>query len=199
MTEAEVTASNIYAFLSKAAHYPLEDHINKDFLEFFVLLKDELSGIDTSKEPSELLSQFEQDPDSFLSQLQIEYTRLFINSPSGVVAPPYGSVYLHDGDRSLWGNTTAAVKAFYRRYGLDIADAQVVPDELSLELEFLSYLAAKGQTDAEREFLEKFFRPWFCHFKEKVYAEAQHPFYKYLVELIDIFTNEEDSDYGTKD
>src|SRR3989304_4531298 len=60
-------------------------------------------------------------------ELLVEYSRLFIG-PFGVIAPPYGSVYL-DGERRVMGDSTMKVIGMYRDEGLSgPSDATALPD-----------------------------------------------------------------------
>jgi TorA maturation chaperone TorD len=100
-------------------------------------------------------------------------------------------VYLESG-RSLFGTTTEKVRDFYREHGFDIADPRAVPDEISLELEFLGLLAGQRKQEDESWFLSRLFRPWFVQFRDIVIMEARLPFYVALVKMIDFFTLQEE-------
>lgn len=126
-------------------------------------------------------------PDS----LAVEHARLFIG-PFQLVAPPYGSLYLDDA-RTVMGDSTAMVAAFYNSCGLQLADDfHELPDHFAVELEFISYLAFK-QREAEiagdhdevtrvvglqREFLERFLLPWLAPFTAAVISDGEAPFYQ---------------------
>lgn len=94
-----------------------------------------------------------------------DHTRLFVNAPGGVAAPPYASWYL---DRCLHGPTTERVRAKYAAQGLEIdGDAGEPPDYISTELEFMLFLtrhelaaretgdglALRAVLDAESDFI----------------------------------------------
>ena len=127
----------------------------------------------------------------YLEDLQVEYTRLFINGMPHVIAPPYGSVYM---DQSLQGAFAGDTLAFYREKGFGMDEKADLPDHLIHELEFLSLLAEDNDSDGEEEFLKKLFRPWYSKFHPRVTEGAHHPFYRVVVQLIDFFTKEEDKD-----
>jgi len=126
-------------------------------------------------------------PDS----LAVEHARLFIG-PFQLVAPPYGSLYLDDA-KTVMGESTARVAAFYNSCGLQLADDfHELPDHFAVELEFISYLAFK-QREAEiagdqdevtrvvglqREFLERFLLPWLAPFTAAIIADGEAPFYQ---------------------
>jgi TorA maturation chaperone TorD len=126
---------------------------------------------------------------TLLEDLQIEYTRLFINGFPHVAAPPYGSVYL---DKTLRGKYSDEVLTFYRSRGYNLREDADLPDNIIYQLEFLSFLAEDRNKEGEREFLRRFFLPWFSIFADRVKGEAHHPFYRIIVTLIDFFTKEEE-------
>jgi len=69
-----------------------------------------------------------------LEALQVEHTRLFINSLPEVPCPPYGSIYL---EGCCMSGSTVAIGAVYRRLGIE---SDELPDHIAVEFEFLSLL-----------------------------------------------------------
>jgi TorA maturation chaperone TorD len=128
----------------------------------------------------------------FLEDLQVEHTRLFINGVPHVAAPPYASVYL---EQTLRGSYSEKILLHYRSLGYDLTERADLPDSLIHQLEFLSFLAEDNNIEGERDFLIRFFLPWFPIFLNRVKEEAEHPFYRIIVSLIDFFTKEEE-EYG---
>lgn len=89
--------------------------------------------------------------------LQVEYARLFVG-PYEVEAPPYGSVYLDEG-RTVMGASTQEAARFYREEGLAIAsEFRELPDHISAELEFLSFLITQGIGALEAGDAQEFLR-----------------------------------------
>jgi TorA maturation chaperone TorD len=133
-------------------------------------------------------------------ELLVEYSRLFLG-PFGVVAPPYGSVYL-DGERRVMGDSTMEVIRMYRNEGLSgSADAGELPDHVALELEFMSYLvfeeikametsdlraAAEAVAKQERFSLE-FLRRWIPPFCERIKENTENGFYTALAQCASTF------------
>ena len=130
----------------------------------------------------------------------MDYTRLFVG-PNGLVASPYGSVWLEDGGEVM-GASTAAVATLYEEGGFEVAeDLRELPDHVAVELEFLYLLlheenAARANGDAEREaaaralrarFLEDHLGRWIAPFAGAVAAGAQCAFYRELAALTDRF------------
>jgi TorA maturation chaperone TorD len=126
-----------------------------------------------------------------LEALAIEHARLFVG-PFQLVAPPYGSIYLDDA-KTVMGDSTARVAAFYHVCGLHLADDfHELPDHFAVELEFMSYLAFK-QREAEvaseknevtrllnlqKEFLDRFMMPWLEPFTSAIITDGEAPFYQ---------------------
>ncbi len=186
-TDENIKLQNIYKFLALSMRYPEPSWCDDGYLSNCRAIMHEAGHFEDAWDLEEALAKSHD----FLEDLQLEYTRLFINAPGGVSAPPFGSVYL-EGDRSLYGLSTEKVKAFYREQNFFLADPLAVPDALSMELDFLSLLVAGKKFHKEEEFLSKYFRPWFSKFRDIVVGESQHPFYVGIIKLIDLFTSKED-------
>ena len=182
-SQTALSMADIYRFLAQSMRYPDSSWLQPDYFEWLFEFLDQLG---TDKE-EEVIRRSLADAD-WLENLQVEYTRLFINAVSGVPAPPYGSVYLSG---SLYGPSAERTKSFYQEKGFTLSSAEEVPDSLQHELEFLALLNQDGAAEDEEAFLQQHFRPWFGKFKEKVEEEATHPFYPAVVKLIDFFTREE--------
>lgn len=123
--------------------------------------------------------------------LAVEHARLFIG-PFRLVAPPYGSLYLDDA-KTVMGESTGKVSAFYGSCGLHLADDfHEMPDHIAVELEFLSFLAHKEREsvaagdrgEASRfaglqiAFLDRFLLPWLSPFTRSVMEGTESPFYR---------------------
>ncbi len=178
--------AEVYNLLALCMRYPDTSFIDNDFFDVY---KKFLDALDLSTELAALENWLRTDQQQ-LQTLQIEYTRLFINTAPRLIAPPYGSYYL-DGDFSLQGKSTEKTRDFYRQHAYDILDTSEPADHIRLELEFLSALAKEHNEDAEKIFLGQLFRPWFNKFYQKIINENTHPFYRGSILLIDIFTKEE--------
>lgn len=182
----KISMADLYRFFAMAMDYPQTDWMNSHFFDFFFDLLKELRWEIDSKNLTKFITQ---NTDS-LDLLQVEHTRLFINAVPHAVAPPYGSVYLTSNGQ-LYGPTTERTRTFYREKGYDLASETDIPDHIIHELHFLALLNEKDKREDEEVFLQKLFYPWFSIFRDKVLAEAQYPYYRIIVKLIDYFTKEE--------
>jgi TorA maturation chaperone TorD len=133
-------------------------------------------------------------------ELLVEYTRLFLG-PFGVIAPPYGSVYL-DGEHRVMGDSTMEVIRRYRNEGLSgSSDARELPDHVSVELEFMSYLvfkeikaleicdlgAAAEAVEKQKSFSGDFLRRWIPPFCERIKENTESGFYAALAQCASTF------------
>ena len=179
------SVATLYRFCAQSMQYPEAAWFTGDYLQSLHRLLEALGG---SEEIDDLLTACRNDA-TLLEDLQIEYTRLFINGFPHVAAPPYGSVYL---DKTLRGKYSDEVLNFYHSLGYNLRENADLPDNIIYQLEFLSFLAEDRNKEGEREFLRRFFLPWFSIFADRVKGEAHHPFYRIIVTLIDFFTKEEE-------
>jgi putative dimethyl sulfoxide reductase chaperone len=177
----------VYRFLAQCMQYPDREWMTQDFFDVLYNLLGTLGGIEEGVEVRKSINSAKD----YIEDLQVEYTRLFINGVPHVVAPPYGSVYM---DKSLQGTFAGNTLAFYRQKGFTMDQGADLPDHLIHELEFLSLLAEEKDFAGEEEFLKKLFRPWYRQFHARVMEKTHHPYFRVVVMLIDFFTKEEDKD-----
>lgn len=133
-------------------------------------------------------------------ELLVEYTRLFLG-PFGVIAPPYGSVYL-DGEQRVMGDSTMEVIRRYRNEGLSgSSDVRELPDHVSVELEFMSYLvfkeikaleicdpgAAAEAVEKQEKFSAEILRRWIPPFCERIKENSENGFYTALAQCASTF------------
>lgn len=188
---AETTDGNLsrYAdilyFLAVAMEYPEPSWLTPTY---WATLENLVNETALHSDPSEFPA-YPSMPEAF-EQLQVEYTRLFINAVPQVIAPPYGSVYL-DADGMLYGTSAVKVKQFYHQQGYDLQGDYDIPDSLGHELRFVAKLLEEGKEAPAEEFLDRWFRPWFTSFHQRIRQQSRHPYFCALASLIDFFTKEE--------
>jgi TorA maturation chaperone TorD len=135
--------------------------------------------------------------------LRIEYAKLFVG-PFELLAPPYGSVYLDDGNRVM-GDSTMQVIEIYKNEGLSKDDDfKDLPDHIAVEMEFMSYLMYKerealhkSDLDAAREyvnkqkvFLHNIIQPWVPPFCNKIREGTENRYYQSLAGCLSTFITE---------
>jgi len=184
-TAETIMLPEVYRFLAQSMRYPEPSWLDQEYLNILSSFLSELHLEDERQELSYLARNWED----FMEDLQVEYTRLFINAVPHVLAPPYASVYTK-GDGQLYGKITEKTREFYRFAGFDLLPDRDLPDHLVNELEFLALLAQEQQEEVET-FMTGYFRSWFPLFHDRVLECSDHIFYKIMVHLIDFFTREE--------
>ncbi len=186
-TSATDHIATLYRFCAQSMQYPDPEWFSELYLSSLYKLLDALDGVE---EKAALQAAFNRS-NNILEDLQVEYTRLFINGVPHVAAPPYGSVYL---EKTLKGKYSEQILMYYRSLGYKLRQDADLPDSIIHQLEFLSFLAEDNNREHEEEFLARFFLPWFSIFASIVKKEAQHPFYRTIISFIDFFTKEEIED-----
>jgi putative dimethyl sulfoxide reductase chaperone len=142
------------------------------------------------------------DPGILLKDLGNEYDRLFsrLNNDS---IPPVESVYKpwtqdplcslpFASERGLlMGDSAIHLLEIYRQTGLDVAEEfNGCPDHIVLELEFLSHLYREATDKEVKKFIEDHL-DWISLFKEELTKLHPCPFYKSLLEILDLFLTTE--------
>ncbi len=179
-TDEPIRLAEIYRFLAQTMRYPEASWFNDDFLSVFKELLVQLQWQDHVNGLPATIT------DDILEEIQVDYTRLFINGVPHVIAPPYASVYI---DGTLNSTTADKTREYFRKKGFDIT-TQEFPDHIVTELDFMA-LMEDEQEGSSDEFVRVYFRPWFDKFRDLVVKEAEANYIRSAVEVIDFFTNNE--------
>ena len=175
---------------------PLVD--NEVFTEapFAETQPDVLKGLALLEKWSHAYQQDSQSNDLF-KELQVDYTNLFTGMRKFPVAP-WESVYFSD-ERLVFQTQTMDVRAWYRRYGLEVQKLHQEPDDhIGLELMFIAHLAQlalaaleagkelefEQALDAQRGFLSKHISQWVPLWCEQMLEYARTDFYRGLTLVI---------------
>ncbi len=122
-----------------------------------------------------------------LEELLWEYTRLFIG-PYKLPCPPWESVYT-SSKRLLMQEAVDQVRQIYGETGLTINTADVLPDHIGAELNFLAVLLQRTYSEAEKKdydvkIIERFFSEhlfkWVPSFTKDMENASETLFYKSL-------------------
>lgn len=109
--------------------------------------------------------------------------RLLFSSPGGIL-PPYERIYVTPSTSF----TVDEVAAFYANAGLTFDDESIVmPDHLSLELLFMSYLIDSGRIALQKIFLEQHLLNWVPYYCGEVGKRARSSFYREIASITDDF------------
>lgn len=193
--------SRFYQLLSVAFLYPGE--------ELFPLLKTRVEEVGSLFDGEEGLGGALQALATLLGglspeALEADYRRIFGHAISQE-CPPYETEY---GSAHVFqqAQTLADIAGFYRAFGLEMSDlAKERPDHISVELEYMSFLAFKeayalehhgaGQVEvcreAQRAFLGEHLGRWALLFAKLLGKKAESGFYQYLAFLTEGFLAQE--------
>jgi nitrate reductase assembly molybdenum cofactor insertion protein NarJ len=130
--------------LSLIFSYPSEEVLER--------IKEVSKGVD-------LGSALKSFTDANKSEIETEYTALFVNSYPTLPCPPYESYYR---EGRLYGDSTEEVRRIYRQNGLEFSHVEA-PDHISAELEFLALTG-------DREFFERM-KEWIFDFTSRLKSQ----------------------------
>jgi putative dimethyl sulfoxide reductase chaperone len=137
-------------------------------------------------------------------ELQIEFSKLFVG-PFKVLASPYGSVYLEEGN-TAHGDSTLDVIKIYQEENLQV-DLKEPADHIAIELEFMYYLASKEieaieNNDLENanlylnkqySFIQRHLSQWIPEFTNSIISNTKNEFYKKMATALNLMIKEEHS------
>jgi TorA maturation chaperone TorD len=120
-------------------------------------------------------------PASSEDDLAADYAAIYLTH--ALRASPHESVW-RDEDHLMLQEPTFAVRAFYRRHGLQATDwRQRADDHLVTELEFTALLLERGDLKEAARFLKTHLLAWLPQFAQRVAQRAATPFYAALAGL----------------
>lgn len=120
-----------------------------------------------------------------LYEIKIDFAHLFSETSGRLL--PYESLYNYPlGDKPrLWGKATEEVQKFFRSAGLTIdEEIDIIPDHLSAELLFMSYLVESGLIERQKRFLGEHLLVWIPEYCFEIQRHAQTTFYKEVATLL---------------
>jgi len=120
-------------------------------------------------------------PASSEDDLAVDFAAIYLTH--ALRASPHESVW-RDEDHLMLQEPTFAVRAFYRRHGVQVADWRQRPDDhLATELEFIALLLERGELKEAARFLRAHLLVWLPSFAARVSQRAATPFYAALAGL----------------
>ncbi len=110
-------------------------------------------------------------------EIEVQYTKLFVNHYPHTIAPPFASSYIGKSDEVY-----DYVEEFYKASGYKINSRQFPPDYLIYELVFLGILYDEQKKEDELKFLESHFYVWFKEFVERIKKSKVSEIYSRIAE-----------------
>jgi TorA maturation chaperone TorD len=136
---------------------------------------------------------FQMESEDSLQDISADFAHIFLGPDKHL--PPYESLYNYPlGEKpGLWRKAAEDVQAFYRASGLMMSDElNLIPDHLSAELFFMSYLIENGLIEQQKRFLEEHPMKWIPEYCDEMHKQANTDFYKEVANLLKEFIS---SDY----
>lgn len=121
-------------------------------------------------------------------QIRMDFAGLFLRYDLHLA--PYESLYNYPiGDKpKLWGKAAEDAQAFYSRAGLVIdEETNLMPDHISSELLFMSYLIENGALETQKKFLEGHLVNWIPEYCGMIENHAGTMFYKEIANILKEF------------
>lgn len=121
-------------------------------------------------------------------QIRMDFVDLFLRHDLHLA--PYESLYNYPigAKPKLWGKAAEDVQAFYSAAGL-ILDEEInfMPDHISSEMLFMSYLIEKGVLEAQKKFFERHLVKWIPEYCDMIENHAGTFFYKVVANILKEF------------
>ena len=187
--------ADVYAFLGNSLLKPMSQTasvgLDPDFWSAFPHFNSQevKDTIDGCKAYAEACAS--KDEEQTITDVSVEYTRLFVGPPSPA-APPWETYYPEHEEREVncgFGEATFDMRRRLREVGLSVQNENhQYEDHMGIELLYLSVLckrAASGESTSEDvcAFIEEHPLAWIGRFKDKVAAAAPGGYYQLLLEL----------------
>jgi TorA maturation chaperone TorD len=125
-------------------------------------------------------------------EIQRDFADVFLRTD--LHPSPYESLYnFSPGDKpGIGGKAARDVQAFYEATGLTLdEEMNLMPDHLSVELLFMSYLIDNARSGEQKDFMEQHLLPWVPAFCDEIKRHASTVFYKEAADLLKEFISSE--------
>ncbi len=179
LTKSELRALT-YKLASELLDYPYDLNNFKQKLSDFVSVLG-LIDSDLGKKANKILSIFEKEIEMGEDYFQAEYVSIFELGVPKPMCPPIEREYVEDKYEKVLDDITD----FYGRFGIFVEKEN--PDNLIVELEFMSYLVMQEGTEKDqKEFLDSHILRWIDRFYKCV-SNGKLKTYSELVDVIRSF------------
>ncbi len=142
----------------------------------------------TDKELIDAVKLFEITTTETGDEIRADYIQLFSNYAGQLL--PYESLYNYEitDIPKVWGNATIEVQKIYRSANIIIdEDLDIVPDHISAELLFMSYLIENELVELQAKFLSEHLCLWIPYFCNDIMDIAMSGFYRQVAAALKAF------------
>ena len=136
----------------------------------------------------EVKEMFRIESDESLDEIERDFAAVFLRPD--LHPSPYESLYIFaPGEKpGLGGKTAREVQSFYEGAGLTLdEEMNLMPDHLSVELLFMSYLIENSRVEGQIDFMEGHLFQWVPGYCDEVQRHASTVFYKQAANLLKEF------------
>ncbi len=153
--------------------------------------KGAVEGFLTQRPPQILVRELQEEYDRLFSETGKERIPLVESCYKPWTRDPHCSLPFAKEAGFLMGDSALHLLALFRELGLEVAAPfQGMPDHISIELEFLGYLYERTGEEVTGRVIEDHF-DWIPLLKERCQQAKAHPFYLTLIEVLDLFIEQE--------
>ncbi len=153
------------------------DEFNTGRSDSYRILSDLFMKAPSQDELNTIRSDFGMESREIADEISTDFQYLF-KYPGGIL-PPVESAFLSSGALSA-----ARVAEFYASAGLEIGEEfTVIPDHISVEFLFMSYLIENRRLDLQKIFLEGHIMNWVPYYCEEIKKRSRTVFYRELAEI----------------
>jgi TorA maturation chaperone TorD len=121
-------------------------------------------------------------------EIRMDFARIFLGPDGRLI--PCESLYNYPlGDRPrLWGKAAEEVQASYISAGVVMdEETGLIPDHISAEMLFMSYLIENGISELQKKFLEDHLVKWIPEYCSELQKYAGTGFYKEIANILKEF------------
>lgn len=131
---------------------------------------------------------FEMEFDDTFQEIRLDYAHLFM-IPDGHLIPCESLYNYPLGDKGrFFGAAAEQVQGFYNSVGLTMdEETGLMPDHISLEFLFMSYLIDNGLVELQKRFLNEHIGKWVPEYCDLLKGHATTDFYKEIAEILKEF------------
>ncbi len=158
----------------------LQDN-NGERAEAYRVLADLYSKVPDDEVLETMKEDFGMESKETTEEISADFNYLF-EYPGGKLQP-VESFYIQ-----TQGNPSTEAAEFYAAAGLTIDEEfHYIPDHLSLEFLFMSYLINNKMLDLQKNFLEEHIMNWVPYYCEEIKKQAKTVFYREIAEITNDF------------
>jgi len=163
----------------------------KSYFQSWAVEIEILKGFSTQGPPQILLRDLKEEHHRLFSDTGDERISLVESYYKPWSQDPHCSLPFAKEKGFLMGDSAIHLSALFQHCGVEVAEPfKGMPDHILIELEFLSYLYQEAGDEEIKRFIKDHL-DWIPFLKESFEKARAQPFYISLIEILDLFINQE--------